>query len=305
MTAGELNYLEDGDGTRTCQIRNELDRLLSQASSFETLVNSLLSQQQLSLLQKLNAVMACALTPPINNDPKIDDAFIEKTDMYGDFLAKTFHSRNELRNARFITLNYDCLLERAICRCYGQPLAEEQQCLCSHVNYRLDEKTAGIEVLKPHGSVNWAADTTLGDGRIEEGHSIPLVGTIDRQGLMEWSKIKVVHSVEGETDIVLAHYALKKTPQANPGLLEKIRNLALQRVADVSSITLIGVHIPDNPSDDPFLHEMFTVMKARAHQGLATNYINPDSTENDKASSHGLHTKQMSFQQYVSELQIF
>ena len=302
MTKRELSYIEDGDGTRTSQIRMELDRLLSQASSFETLANSLLSKRKLSLLQRLNIVMACALTPPINDDPKVDDSFVEKSDAYDDFLTKSSRKIDGLQNALFITLNYDCLLERAICRHYEQPLAEEQQCLCSHVNYRLEDKTAGIEILKPHGSINWVANPILGDGHIEEGSPIPMVGNIRQDSVMEWTKIDVVPSPDGHTDIVLAHYALNKIPQANPDLLEKIRGLALQRATEAGSITLIGIHIPDNPSDDPFLHEMFRVMGQQAQQGLVVNYINPNPTEIDKAASWGFRTKQMSFQQYVSEL---
>ena len=302
MTKGELSYIEDGDGTQTSQIRKELDHLLSQTSSFETLANSLLSKRKFLLLQRLNAVMACALTPPINDDPKVDDSFVEKPDAYDDFLTKNSRNIDGLQNAHFITLNYDCLLERAICRRYEQPLAEGQQCLCSHVNYRLDEKTTGIEILKPHGSINWVADTILGDGHIEESSPIPMVGSIRQDSVMEWTKIDVVPSAESHTDIVLAHYALNKIPQANPDLLEKIRGLALQRATEASSITLIGIHIPDNPSDDPFLNEMFRVLNQKAHQGLIVNYINPAPTEIDKAASWGFRTKQMSFQHYVSEL---
>lgn len=51
VKAQELNYIEDGDGTRSHEIKNKLAHLLSQTSSFETLANSLLSQRKLPLLQ--------------------------------------------------------------------------------------------------------------------------------------------------------------------------------------------------------------------------------------------------------------
>lgn len=243
--------------------------------------------------------MACALTPPINDDPKVDDAFTEKTDFYDEFLTRKLGNKDELQNARFISLNYDCLLERAICRRYEQPLDGGTQCLCSHVNYRLTEKAVGIVVLKPHGSINWVADTTLGDGCIEQGSSIPIVGTICEKLAMEWKTIDVVYSPEGHTDIVLAHYALNKIPQANPHLLENVRNLALQRVTEASSITLIGIHIPDNPFDDPFLHDLFTSMSRRAQNGLRVNYINPVQSELAKASSLSFKSIEKRFQEYV------
>src|SRR6185437_733223 len=113
----------------------------------------------------------------------------------------------------FITLNYDCLLERAICRSYHQePDATAQQCLCEHVNYRLDDSPSGIEVLKPHGSISWAADVTLGDGTLQKDSPIPIVGTIYQRHIMEWTKVDPLRSPEGHIDIVVAHYAPLKIP---------------------------------------------------------------------------------------------
>lgn len=160
-------------------------------------------------------------------------------------------------------------------------------------------------MLKPHGSINWVPDPIRGDARIEGDSSVPIVTTIHQGSIMEWTKIDVVSSPHGRTDIVLAHYALNKIPQANPSLLEKIRVFALQRATEANSITLIGIHIPDNPSDDPFLHEMFRIMDQQARPGLVVNYINLDPTELRKASRWGFRPKQMSFQQYVSELSAY
>ena len=143
----ELNHLEDTDGTRTYLVRDEIDRRLHEAISFEALVNDLLEEQNFSLLQKVNALMACALTPPINDDLRVDDSFVEKSDTYDSFLSKNFPAIESLQSSSFITLNYDCLLERAICRSYHQePNAKAHQCLCEHVNYRLDQRSSGVEV---------------------------------------------------------------------------------------------------------------------------------------------------------------
>lgn len=110
--------------------------------------------------------MAYALTPPINDNPKVDNAFAEKTDLYDHFFLKHFSNRETLQATCLITLNYDCLLQRALCRCYHRSLdPNELQCLCSRIDYRLHpppNNIPGIEVLKPHGSINWIPDEMLG-----------------------------------------------------------------------------------------------------------------------------------------------
>ena len=298
----ELNDLEDSDGTRTSHVRKELDRRLQGAISFEALVNDLLIQQNFSLLQKLNALMAYALTPPINNNPRVDNSFVEQPDMYDRFLSKNFPASGSLRSSSFITLNYDCLLERAICRSYHQepdPIA--RQCLCEHVNYRLDDNSSGIEVLKPHGSINWVADVTLGDGRLEADSPIPIVGTIHEGHIMEWTKVDPLPSPEGHTDIVVAHYAPLKIPQASPNLLQKIRSLANARARDAAFIEIVGVHLPPDPSDDPFLSDLLELMKRNEQADCRVVYVNPDPDEIERARDYyHFEVVEKTFQDYVA-----
>ncbi len=298
----ELNDLEDGDGSRTCRIRKELDCRLHGSVSFEALVKDLLVQQNFPLLQKLNALMAYALTPPINDNPRVDNSFVEQPDRYDTFLSKNFTASGSLQAASFITLNYDCLLERAICRSYHQepdPIA--QQCLCKNVNYRLDDNSSGIEVLKPHGSINWAADVTLGDGTLQKDSPIPIVGTIYQGNTMEWTKVDALRSPEGHIDIVVAHYAPLKIPQANPNLLQKIRNLANDRTRDAAFIEIVGVHLPSDPSDDPFLSDLLEAMKRNAQADYRVVYVNPDPKEIMRARDYyHFETIEKTFQDYVA-----
>lgn len=298
----ELNDLEDSDGSRTCRVRKELDRRLDGAISFEALVEDLFVQQNFSLLQKLNALMAYALTPPINDDPRVDSSFVEQPDMYDSFLSKNFPSSGLIRNASFIILNYDCLLERAICRSYHRehdPIA--QRCLCEHVNYRLDDNSSGIEVLKPHGSINWAADVTLGDGTLQRDSPIPIVGTICQGHTMEWTKVDPLRSPKGHIDIVVAHYAPLKIPQANPNLLQKIRTLANDRTRDAAFIEIVGVHLPSDPSDDPFLSDLLEAMKHNVQADCRVVYVNPDPKEIIRARDYyHFETIEKTFQDYVA-----
>ena len=301
----DLSYLEDGDGAVTYKNRQELDRILTHATSFETLATKLIDQGRFPLLQKLNALMAFALTPPINDDPRVDNAFIEQPDYYDHFLSKKYPHNNDLKDTCFITLNYDCLLERAICRHHRQQkLAGEDQCLCGHVDYRLNETSLGIEVLKPHGSINWVPDNAHDDGTIERNGPIPIVGTVWQGNTMEWKRIVAVDSPEGHEDIVVAHYAREKRAQANGDLLNDIRALALLRVECASSVTIIGIHIPASPSDDPFLQDLLTLLSRKVLDGLLVNFINPDRSELKVATSLGFQTKKKCFQEYVAELPV-
>jgi len=122
-------------------VRNKLKYLLENTQSFERLANRLSDCHERDLLAKLNFLMACAMTPPIfplipHDEPRVNDAFVEQHDVYDAFLQKNFSTSKERFNASFITLNYDCLLERAICRSFFKgPQDGELRCFCKHVNY--------------------------------------------------------------------------------------------------------------------------------------------------------------------------
>ena len=235
----ELNILEEPqDGTETDQVRQRLKQHLHSTGSYESLVNELRSNSESDLLPKLNLLMAYALSPPINDDPRVDDAFIEKSDGYDELLKIV-----GTENVCFVTLNYDCLLKRAICRYISRPLKGEGQCLCKHVAYRLSEGDSGVEVLKVHGSINWIADTTLGNGTLAVNEDIPGVVRIGHNGVNEWNKVDAADSPKGHEDIVVAHYERQKRAQANPDLLERIRSMAIERVTKSHRVSIIGVRL--------------------------------------------------------------
>jgi hypothetical protein len=244
--------------------------------------------------------MAYALTPPINSDPKVDNAFVEKVDLYDRFFLKHFSNRRTLQTACFITLNYDCLLERALCRCYHRPPEpNEIQCLCRHINYWLHNDITGIEVLKPHGSINWVADVTLGDEMYVQR---PVV-TILQGNTKEWTRINAVDSPQhkGHADIAVAHYAPEKEAQINPSLLKTIRDLSLERIRQSTTLTIIGVHIPGSPSDDPFLDEFLNLASHRARNGFPAYFVNICDSELREASSRGFTSKKWTFEGYVNQ----
>ena len=182
--------------------RDRLKRLWKNTQSFESLVNRLPQSNEGDLLVKLNFLMACALTPPVfpvipNDDPKVDDAFIERRDIYDVFLEKNCTVTNGQSDTSFITLNYDCLLERAICRVFydGLLIDGETQSLCRHVDYCIGgEEAQSVEVLKPHGSINGLGNLLGSDN--EDG-AIPITVRLERQGRTTYREIDVVSSPYG------------------------------------------------------------------------------------------------------------
>jgi hypothetical protein len=292
------------------ELAQKRQQLLKTANSYEQLVNQLRQRHERDLLKKLNLLMAYALTPPINDDPKVDNAFVEKIDLYDRFFLKHFSNRETLRTACFLTLNYDCLLERALCRCYHRsPDPNELQCLCSRIDYQLyplQNDTLGIEVLKPHGSINWVADATLG----KEPYVQRPVETILQGDISEWTQINAVDSPQhkGHAEIAVAHYAPEKEPQINPGLLKRIQNRSLEQIRQSTTLTIIGVHIPSNllpghPSEDPFLGEFLNVASCRAGNGLPVYFVNISDSELREASSRGFTSKKCTFEGYVDSVE--
>lgn len=298
----ELGILEEpADGTRTDTIRLRLKDELKAARSYEELVTQLIQRGERDLLEKLNLLMAYSLTPPISEDPKFDNAFVEKPDLYDRFIHKHFPNMSALETACFITLNYDCLLERALCRCYHH-LSDpnELRCSCSHIDYQLHAQSDDIfkiKVFKPHGSINWIADVTLGD----QPYVPDTVVTISQDDSEEWTRIAVLNSPKhhGHAKIAVAHYSPKKKAQINRDLLKEIRRRSLRQVEQATSLTIIGVHMPSKPGDDPFLDDFFDLASRRAQNGLPVYFINIWEAELREASSRGFIPKHSTFADYV------
>ncbi|MCH8039038.1 MAG: hypothetical protein IH977_01665 [Nitrospinae bacterium] len=290
-------------------MRSQLQSGLDNASSYESLAGELLKSKT-NLLQKLNLLMAYALTPPRppttgepKGDPKVDDAFTEKLDLYDEWLKRIFENDSS-HNVSFVSLNYDCLLERAICRSLGGQL-EEGSCLCKFVNYRLEEQNSGVEVLKPHGSINWVHDTSGYGVPLTTDSAIPIVGRLDATEIMSWTNIKTVNSPKGYEDIIIAHYAPGKEAQANPGTLQKIRDLALERIKKAPFVTIVGVHIPTASNDDPFLDCFMRSLSRRAKtNGCRVHYVSPGEDDLQRALNLGFKALDMKFSEWVHSLSL-
>jgi len=240
------------------------------------------------------------MTPPLNDDPRVNDAFIEKRDVYDEFLQKNFATNNERFHASFITLNYDCLLERAICRSFfNGPHDGESRCRCTHVNYRIkSSESKRIEVLKPHGSINWVGNI-LGGG--PNRTSVNYFEPEPNDDRPSYTDIEIVSSPIGKSGdpegLVIATYAPGKNPQTNPRLLVDIQNAAKSRMRDAAFVEIIGVHLPKDSEVDPFLWSLFELM-VRPHCQVI--YVNTDNDDIERARGYyRFETVQKTFHDYV------
>lgn len=297
----EMNTWENEPGTEWENepgseiVRQRLTNHLKNASSYESLANTLLEKGETALLIKLNFLLATYMTPPRNHDPKVDDAFVEKRDVYDEWLEKMVKIPKDFKHFTFITLNYDCLLERAICRTFFTHDEREGQCLCTHIHYPfIGGPTTGVEVLKLHGSINWIGDSWGEPGK--NGISLPIFLDGSKK-ISTYKNIELISTCMGRDpdELVLATYAPGKHPQANPQLFKDIKKRAMKKIAEAQKIEIIGVHIPPNEQDDPTLWELFQTL-----QGKNVDFINPSKVENNLAKiSFGFNPIKQSFKEFV------
>lgn len=235
------------------------------------------------------------MTPPLNQDPKVDDAFVEKPDVYDEWLKKMFKNMDDLKDFAFITLNYDCLLERAICRRFFTPDENEGQSLCTHVHYPfIGGPETGVEVLKLHGSINWFGDSQGKPGR--NGVSLPIL----LDGTKKTSTYKTIDLIptymgRDPEELVMATYAPGKPHHANPQLFQEIQSRVMERISEAQKIEIIGVHIPQKKQDDPTLWELFQTL-----QGKNVDFINPNEEEYNLAKlNFNFNPIKKSFKKFV------
>lgn len=194
-------------------VRQTLKGKLKNATSYEALANTLWKERKPDLLTKLNFLLAASMTPPLNDlddEPRVDDSFVERPDLFDEWLKKKVRNKGDFRDFTFMTLNYDCLLERAICRMFFTPDEKEGQCLCTHIHYPfIGGPETGVEVFKLHGSINWIGDP-LGN---PDRNGVSLLVFMDTSKKISYKDINVVPTYHGRVDLqnpderIMATYA--------------------------------------------------------------------------------------------------
>jgi hypothetical protein len=280
-------------------ITQKLKSRLEGAHSYEDLAKVLHETGERDCLMELNFRLAAFMTPPRNpnnpdEEPRVDDSFIEQPDLFDEWLKKTVRKSENLKHFTFITLNYDCLLERAICRTFFTPDENEGQCLCTHVYYPfIGGPETGVELLKLHGSINWIGDP-LGNS---ENNKIPTPIFIEASGISHYKNIEVLPNCinRDPSEMIIATYAPGKPPQANPRLFQDIQNRVMKKITQAQNVAIIGVHIPQEKQDDPSLWDLFQSLR-----GKNVDFINPCEEESSLAKiSFGFNPIKKSFKEYV------
>jgi hypothetical protein len=80
--------------------------------------------------------------------------------------------------------------------------------------------------------------------------------------------------------VITATYVPGKPPQANPKIFQDIRRKVINRISEPKKVEIIGVHIPPNEQDDPFLWELFQATSAKE-----VHFVNPCEKENNLAKA--------------------
>ena len=173
--------------------------------------------------------------------------------------------------------------------------------MCRHVDYCIGETgDRPIEVLKPHGSINWVGDL---DGSDNDYRTIQITHSLEPDGRPSYKQVQSVASPIGRDpdELIIATYAPGKRPQANPELLFRIQEGAKSRVREADLVEIVGVHLPrTDPNDDPFLCELLELMAKKVKTGCRVIYVNPNEEEIKRAEDYyHFETIPMKFREYV------
>ncbi len=76
----------------------------------------------------------------------------------------------------------------------------------------------------------------------------------------------------------------------------------MERIKEALSVIVIGLHIPENPIDDPSLFDLLTAMEDRARSDrLTIEYISLSDTDLAQASGRGFTPRKQGFKDWVRE----
>lgn len=216
-------------------------------------------------------------------------SFAEQEDLHDQLIERLLR---RFQKVAFVSFNYDVLLEEAITRVTGRPP--------TYPGLRLIEGSPepgdGIQVMKPHGSINWFSVSNIETGarirhdspptRIEPvGHNL-YAGDTGR----DYAKLGRVHvilelkSPHTFFPPITAVYCPGKPPVHNPGCIERARGHALESLQKADQVYVVGLRphpseasrfpsrTPGEPEqDDPFLLTMLRSLSAHRERVVVVN----------------------------------
>ncbi len=210
--------------------------------------------------------------------------FFEQRDRYDDLIhsVKLGKLQFPMEKIVFVTPNYDVLFEQSLIRA---GLFQEPKRVLSWP--KTSESDALL--LKIHGSANWVGN--MGDhGFLDSNKPIP-IGMTQTSNSDEYSNSfsnwnqGFDHLVDLGNEIIMAHYTIDKPGHVNLGLIEHIRNRAIQYVQRCEQAILLGIHLEERRDADPCLFEILTELRKCRKRGVPVTYVGIDGAEAEKAKS--------------------
>lgn len=226
-------------------------------SNFEKLLPQLKREERESIHRSVQ-ILFSDLSGEGSN---IDLGFRTQKDLYDALIVKCNFKEEPWV---IISLNYDVLFEEALHRAgieFHYP----------HIHFGIDPETRkGLAIYKPHGSINFFAqsDHQVGYGAPPKEPGRPITFTKNSKGELCPQFPIVYAGLEGAKNVlyrafgnltypILANYTFGKEVDFNELALEQIRSEALSICLPENELLVIGVNPFLQVGDDPFCEKLF------------------------------------------------
>ena len=227
------------------------------------------------LLDHLNRLIALIFS----GDPYAGPAFKEGSDLYDDLILKL---RIEECPSKWsvISFNYDILFEQAATRagCFDSS--------SRHVKADGETNLNFIEVLKPHGSINWFPLVDQNnDGRdvfnvtLNKKIGFPARETTSSKVEPNFCELqKCLQITTSYNSPIMAHYTTEKPVLNNFNTIIKQREACVKVARDSKQTIIVGLRPPKDgeSEDDPVLSEIFHNLSGQV------KYVNSTCTSMDQ-----------------------
>lgn len=177
----------------------------------------------------------------------------EEDDVYFKLLKKLFESKGD---RSFITLNYDCLLEKTLEK------IKQGKWFYPHIKSHKERPDDGVKILKLHGSLNWKMKGNKDFQISTDYYTEPVINKCDTANDFEQSAIIAPTQIKAD---------LHKQETQDPlwvNLLRDTWKSAHEAITEADNIILIGYSIP--PTD--YHLEWFLRTANHLHQKPDSNF---------------------------------
>lgn len=234
-------------------------------TNYEDIISCLWRNDDLINLYDVNKFISFCFSSP--NKGLIPE-FENKEDEYdtlADFISADYHAWG------VISLNYDCLFEKALKR-KRIPYHQSRGCELNHSN-------KSVCFVKPHGSINWFSSSYMQPGQTHNMFEIGSNNLLSTNSMhveyLECNQI-IAHLLNDHYSYpVMAHFSNEKYPDHDPCHLEKVRDYALRMPNMCTEAYVIGVK-PPKDGQDTILDK---ILQSLNKEDKKVSFINPDEQD--------------------------